>query len=166
MAEQRLRYTDLAPDGISAMRGVEHYLNVESQLETTLLEFVRLRASLLNGCDYCVGMHSGELHKHNETAERIAGVGAWQHTRDLYTEREQAALAWTEVVTNIQAGHASDKAYAAVRQHFTDLEAVNLTIAIASINTWNRMAIAFRAQKSHRSEPNTDDDGGKVEVED
>jgi AhpD family alkylhydroperoxidase len=158
---QRLKYTDLAPQGIAALRVLEHYANTAAQLEPILLELVRLRASLLNGCDYCVGLHTHELQKHNETQ-----VPTWS-TSAAYTHREQAALAWTEVVTNIQDGHAPQPAFEQARQHFTDTELVNLTLAIASINAWNRLAIAFRAQ--HTPKPDAQapiaDDGGKVAVD-
>ncbi|ADW68486.1 carboxymuconolactone decarboxylase family protein [Granulicella tundricola] len=158
--EQRLRYTELAPNGIAAMRAVEHYVNTESGLEPVLLELIRLRASLLNGCEYCIGLHSHELTKHNEPQGRIAGVEDWQSS-NAFTKRERVAFAWTEAVTNIQDGHASDKAYAAAREYFSEVELVNLTIAITSINAWNRMAIAFRAVHTTKTDV-TGDDGGKV----
>ncbi len=145
MSEQRLKYAELSPDGIAAMRGVEHYLNVGSGLEAVLLELVRMRASLLNGCEFCIGMHTHELAKHHEPESRVSAVAGWRES-DAFTERERAALAWTEVVTNVQEGHVSDYAFAAVREHFAEKELVDLTLAIASINAWNRMAIAFRPQ--------------------
>jgi alkylhydroperoxidase family enzyme len=91
-------------------------------------------------------MHTHELNRHNETSGRIAAVAAWRES-DAYTERERAAFAWTEAITNIQDGHASDEAFTAVRKHFSDVDLVNLTFAIAQINAWNRLAIAFRAEK-------------------
>lgn len=160
--EQRLDYIKLAPAGVAAMRGTERYLNVESGLETVLLELMRLRVSLLNGCEYCIGLHTHELHKHCETADRIAHVGD-RTGFDGYTQRERAALAWAEEVTNVQLGHVPAEAFTAVRERFSEGETVNLTLAIASINSWNRMAIAFRAQHVQRSV--VDDDGGKVAVD-
>lgn len=145
MSEQRLAYVELAPEGIAQMRAVEHYLNTASGLESRLLELVRLRISLLNGCEYCVALHTREAARRNETAERIAGVAEWRNS-DLYTQRERSALAWAEAVTNIQDGHAPDVLYEAALEHFSEAELVNLTIAVASINGWNRVAIAFRAQ--------------------
>jgi AhpD family alkylhydroperoxidase len=130
---------------LAALRSVEHYLNTGSALEPVLLELVRLRASLVNGCEYCIGLHTHELQKHNETADRIVAVADWQPSA-AYSQRERAAFAWTDAVTNIQDGHASDEAYAAALQEFTEPELVNLTLAIASINAWNRVAIAFRAE--------------------
>ncbi len=163
---QRLSYTELAPEGMAALRAVEHYCNTATGLSPILLELVRLRASLLNGCDYCVAMHTHELEKHNEPAGRIADVAVW-HGSDAYTAHERAAFLWTEAVTNIQTGHASDEDYAEARAHFSEVELVNLTIVITSINAWNRMAISFRAERHQKAvaEP-IDDDGGKVEVED
>lgn len=163
--KQRLRYPELAPQGVAAMSAVEHYLNAESGLDSVLLELVRLRCSQLNGCEYCIGLHTAELKKHNEPQTRIDAVAAWPQS-DAFTERERAALAWAEHITNIQQGHASDAAFAAARKHFADTDLVNLTLAIASINAFNRMAIAFRPQWHERRAPDatdaTSDDGGKV----
>ncbi len=161
---QRLRYTDLAPAGIAAMRSVEHYLNTATCLDPILLELIRLRASLLNGCDYCIGLHTHELRKHHEPETRITQLADWR-TSDAYTQRERAALAWTESITNIQQGQAPQAAFDAARQHFTEVELTNLTIAIASINAFNRMTIAFRAQHAPTQSPEadaTEGDGGKV----
>ena len=171
---QRLRYPELAPDGVAAMTALEHHLNVSSGLEPVLLALVRLHASMLNGCDYCVSLHAAELGKHHEPASRLGAVMNWQHS-EAFTERERAALRWSEAITNIQASHAADDQFAAVRKHFTDAEVVNLTLAIASINAWNRMAIAFRPEwrdhggshtETQAEEPNAPgDDGGKVAVD-
>ena len=165
---QRLKYPELAPEGIAALSGLEHYLNVGSGLEPVLLEFVRLRASLLNGCDYCVSLHSAELRKHHEPESRIATVATWQQS-EAFTRRERAGLRWAEVVTNVQDGHAADEEFQAVREHFADAEVVNLTLAVAGINAWNRLAIAFRPQWQATTPPVqdqpasvVDDDGGKA----
>jgi AhpD family alkylhydroperoxidase len=140
--EPRLDYPKLAPEGIAKMRALEHYLNTGTGLAPTLLELVRLRVSLINGCGYCIAKHIGELHKHNETPGRIEAVADWRNS-DAYTHRERAALAWAEALTNIQAGHAPDKVYDEVRAHFSDVETVNLTLAITTINAWNRLAISL-----------------------
>ena len=174
---QRLRYPELAPEGVAALSSVEHYLNAGSGLEPVLLELVRLRASLLNGCEYCVALHSAELRKHHEPESRIAALGAWRAS-DAFTERERAGLRWAEVITDVQDGHAADAEFRAVREHFSDVDVVNLTLTIASINAFNRMAIAFRPQwhqqsggqaeavSSARGETHvTGDDGGKAEVD-
>ncbi|NYF80001.1 carboxymuconolactone decarboxylase family protein [Granulicella arctica] len=142
MSEGRLKYGKLAPEGIAKMRALEHYLNTGTGLEVSLLELVRLRASLMNGCKYCIDMHTAELRKHNETEERIASVAEWRGSA-AYTERERAALGWAEALTNIQNGHAPDAVYDAVRTHFSDVETVNLTLAVTTINAWNRIAISL-----------------------
>lgn len=186
--KQRLKYADLSPEGIGAMRGVEHYLNVGSGLSPVLLELVRLRTSQMNGCEFCIGMHSHELAKHHEPESRVAAVAGWRES-EAFTETERAALAWTEAVTNVQDGHVPDAALGAVREHFPDKEVVDLTIAIASIGAWNRIGVAFRPQwrgaKAARGRSQTDvdeirvnsamsddgeravvgDDGGKVSVD-
>ena len=148
MSEPRLKYGQLVPDGMAKMRELEHYLNTGSGLEASLLGLVRLRASLMNGCEYCVHLHSAELRKLNETAERIDGLAEWRNS-DAYTQRELAALAWTEAVTNIQDDHAPDVVYDEVRAHFSDVETVNLTLVITTINAWNRIAISLGAYPDH-----------------
>jgi AhpD family alkylhydroperoxidase len=148
MSKPRLKYGQLAPEGLAKMRELEHYLNTGTGLETSLLGLVRLRASLMNGCEYCVHVHSEELRKLNETAERIATVAEWRGSA-IYTQRERAALAWTEAVTNIQDGHAPDTVYGKVREHFSDVETVNLTLTITTINAWNRLAISLGAYPGH-----------------
>jgi AhpD family alkylhydroperoxidase len=148
MSERRLKYGQLAPEGLAKMSALEHYLNTETGLEASLLGLVRLRASLMNGCEYCIHVHTAELRKIHELEERIAGVGDWRGS-EFYTKQERAALAWTEAVTNIQDGHAPDVVYEAVREHFTDVETVNLTLVISTINAWNRIAIALGAHSAH-----------------
>ncbi len=122
--QPRLKYGQLAPEGLARMQALEHYLNTATCLEPTLQELVRLLASTMNG------------------------VTAWRGS-DLYTQRERAALTWTEAVTNIQQGHAPDAIYDEVRAHFSEVETVNLTLTIATINAWNRIAISLGAD-SHR----------------
>ncbi len=150
---QRLRYPLLAPEGIAALSSVEHHLNAESGLDPTLLELVRLRSSQLNDCHYCIALHTSELRRHNEPESRIEAVALWSRS-DAFTMRERAALRWAELITDIQQEHAPAHEFDAARQHFTDRELVELTLAIASINAWNRMAIAFRPQWHPR--PSTD----------
>ena len=144
----RLEYGKLAPEGLARMRALEHYLNTGTSLEPVLLDLVRLLASRLNGCEYCIGLHTAELKKLHEPAGRIAGVVDWRGS-NAYTERERAALAWTEAVTNIQEGHAADAVYDEVRAHFSELETVNLTLAITTINAWNRLAISLGDYPGH-----------------
>jgi len=148
MSEPRLKYGQVAPDGMAKMHELEHYLNTGSGLEASLLGLVRLRASLMNGCEYCVHVHTAELRKLNETAERIATVADWRAS-EFYTQRERAALAWAEAVTDIQEGHAPNAVYDEVRAHFSDVETVNLTLVITTINAWNRIAISLGAYPGH-----------------
>lgn len=148
MSEPRLKYGQLAPEGFAKMRELEHYLNSSSGLEGSLRELVRFRASLLNGCEYCVTFHTAELLKLGESEGRISSVAEWRSS-DLYTKRERAALAWADAVTNIQEGHAPDVLYDEVRAQFSDVETVNLTLVITTINAWNRISIALGSH-SHR----------------
>jgi AhpD family alkylhydroperoxidase len=150
MSEPRLKYWQLAPVGIEKMRELEHYLNTGTGLEHSLLELVRLRASLMNRCEYCIEMHTAELKKLNETEERIVGLADWRDS-DAYTKRERAGLAWAESVTNIQDGFAPDAVYDEMRAHFSDVETVNLTLVISTINAWNRIAVSLGAHSGHRT---------------
>ena len=147
--EARVEYSKVAPEGLARMRALEHYLNAQVGLEANLQEFVRLLASKLNGCEYCIGLHTAELHRHNETPDRIAGVTDWRGS-DLYTQRERAALAWAEAVTNIRDGHAPDVVYDELKAHFTEAEIVNLTLTITNINAWNRLEISLGAHSGLR----------------
>ncbi len=156
MSEPRLKYGQLAPEGLAHMRELEHYLNNGAGLDASLRELVRLRASLMNGCEYCVGLHTMELKKVGESEERIAAVAGWRSSQ-LYTKRERAALAWAEAVTDIQNGHAGDAAYDEIRAEFSDVETVNLTLVVSTINAWNRISIALGRHSEHG--------GGKVSVE-
>jgi AhpD family alkylhydroperoxidase len=148
MNEPRLRAGRLAPEGVARMRELEHYLNNGAELEASLRELVRLRVSFMNGCEYCVQFHTAELKKLNETAERIAEAEDWRSS-GAFSRQERAALAWAEAVTNIQDGHAPDVLYEAVRAEFTDVETVNLTLVITTINAWNRITIALGAHSGH-----------------
>ncbi len=151
MSEVRLKYGVLAPEGLAKLRELEHYLNNGAGIEASLRELVRLRVSILNGCEFCVGFHTAELVKLNETSERMDGVADWRGS-EVFTKRERAALAWAEAVTNIQEGHAPDAVYEAVRAEFTDVETVNLTLVISMINVWNRISIALGRHSSHAHE--------------
>lgn len=153
----RLRYPEFAPEGIATLRSTEHYLNATTALPAVLLELVRLRVSLQNGCDFCAGHHTNELRKHHEPETRIEALRNWT-TSDAFTPRERAALAWADSVTDIQSRHAADEDYAAAESFFHDKDLVDLTLAIASINAWNRISIAFREEwdpgrAAHRPEP-------------
>jgi AhpD family alkylhydroperoxidase len=153
---QRLRYAELAPDGIAALRQLEHYLNTATALGPVLLEFVRLRASTLNGCDFCVHLHSAELLKYHEPQTRIDAVANWP-TSDAFTPRERAALAYTDSVTNIQQTHVTDEEFADINKFFSGKDLADLTLAIAGINAWNRLAIPFRSEWKPTPKPATSD---------
>jgi len=141
----RLRYPKLAPEAYEKLLAVGHYLTTGTALEPVLVELVYLRASTLNGCGFCIGMHSAELKKHHEPQTRIDAIANWQSS-DAFTPRERAALAWTDAITNIQTSHAPDADYAAVSEFFSGKDLVDLTVAIAQINTWNRLGIAFATE--------------------
>ncbi len=138
----RLKYGQLAPEGLAHMTAMEHYLNTATGLEPVLLGLIRLRVSLINGCDYCIRLHAAELRKLNQPEDRIAAVADWRNS-SVYTDRERAAFAWAEAVTNIQDGHAANEVYLALREHFNELDTVNLTLTVTTINAWNRIAIAL-----------------------
>ena len=115
-----------------------------SGLEHSLLELVKTRASQINGCAYCIDMHTKDARAQGETEQRLYALSAWRET-PFYSERERAALEWTEALTMIAQNHVPDELYDRVRKHFKDTELVNLTLAIVAINGWNRIAIPFRA---------------------
>jgi AhpD family alkylhydroperoxidase len=116
-----------------------------SGLERSLLELVKMRASQINGCAYCLDMHSKDARAAGETEQRLYLLDAWRET-PLYSERERAALAWTEAVTRVAEGHVPDDVYDEVSNHFTEDELVALTLAITTVNSWNRLNIAFRME--------------------
>jgi len=140
---ERIDYAQVAPRGVRALGGVHLYVT-QSGLPPALLASVYLRVSLINGCAYCIDMHSRELRELGVSTEKIALVPVWREAGELFDSREQAALAWAETVTRISATGAPDSAYASVSEHFDDKELVDLTIAIGLMNTYNRLAISFR----------------------
>ena len=140
----RLEHWKVSPGGFKAMTSVEAHLRA-SGLDHRLLHMVKLRASQINGCAYCIDMHWKDARAAGETEQRLYGLDAWREA-SYYTDREQAAFEWTEALTNITDGHVPDAVYDAVRGHFSDKELVDLTWAVAAINAWNRVAIAFRSE--------------------
>ncbi len=140
--EARLDYTKAAPEGYKAMLALELYAR-HSGLEPSLLELVKMRASQINGCAFCLDMHSKDARAGGETEQRLYALNAWRET-PFFNERERAALAWTEAVTCVSETHVPDETYESVRQHFSEKELVDLTLAIIAINGWNRLAISFR----------------------
>ena len=140
---RRIDYRTAAPEGVAAMRGLEAYVR-RCGLSQTLLELVRMRASQINGCAYCLDMHSKDARANGETEQRLYVLDAWREA-PFYDERERAALEWTEAVTRLSEGGVPDEVYERVRQQFSEKELVDLTVAIIAINGWNRLAIPFRA---------------------
>ncbi|WGD53112.1 carboxymuconolactone decarboxylase family protein [Bradyrhizobium sp. CB1650] len=138
----RMNFYQAAPESIKALTAVETQIQ-SSGLEQSLVELVKTRASQINGCAFCINMHTQDARKHGETEQRLYLLNAW-HDSPLYTDRERAALAWTEAVTLISETHAPDDVYQELRKHFSESEAMNLTMLIGTINAWNRLAIAFR----------------------
>jgi AhpD family alkylhydroperoxidase len=141
--QERFNGYRVAPDGYKALLGLEEYLH-KSSLEQNLIHLIKLRASQVNGCAYCIDMHWKDLRALGETEQRLYGLDAWRES-PYYTDRERAALDWTEAVTLITQGHVSDEVYESVRQHFSEREIADLTFAVATINAWNRLAISSRA---------------------
>jgi AhpD family alkylhydroperoxidase len=141
--EQRLDYPKLAPEAARALYGLGTYL-AGSGLEHGLLELVKIRASQINGCAYCIDMHTKDARAAGETEQRIYALNAWRET-PFFSDRERAALAWTEAVTRISDGGVADDLYAEARGQFSEKELVDLTWAVAAINAWNRVAISFRS---------------------
>ena len=138
----RLDYTKIAPDGLKAMLGLERYVR-NCGLERRLLELVKMRASQINGCAFCLDMHSKDARAAGETEQRLYALNAWRET-PFFSERERAALGWTESVTRVSKTHVPDESYENVCQHFDEQELVDLTLAIVAINSWNRLAISVR----------------------
>ena len=142
MHAHRLDAYKIAPAGMTALRGVEAYLH-QSTLGAQLIELVKMRASQINGCAYCLDMHSKELRRLGESEQRIYLLNAWEES-PLYSPRERAALAWTEALTLIAQSHAPQAVYDEVRRHFNDKDLVDLTTLVGMINLWNRLAISMR----------------------
>jgi AhpD family alkylhydroperoxidase len=140
--QPRLDYQQASPKGVQAMFQLERSVR-ESGLEPKLLELIKTRASQMNGCAYCIDMHTKDARAHGETEQRLFALSAWREA-PFFTEKERAALKWTEAITDIQRGHAADDVFEEVRKHFADAELMSLTLAITTINAWNRIAIAFR----------------------
>ena len=139
---QRLDYAKISPGASRALYGLETYLE-SCGLDRKLLDLVRLRASQINGCAFCIDMHWKDLRAAGESEQRLYALDAWRESPG-YSEREQAALAWTEAVTLVASSHVPDEVYEQVRRQFTEKELVDLTLAVAAINSWNRMSISFR----------------------
>jgi AhpD family alkylhydroperoxidase len=142
--EPRFTYTKVAPGVIPAMLNLSNYLQT-CGLEESLINLLCLRASQINGCAYCIDMHWKDLRAGGEGEQRLYGLDAWAEST-YYTDRERAALAWTEAVTNVREGHVPDEVYKQVREFFSEKEVADLTFASVAINGWNRLNIAARTK--------------------
>jgi AhpD family alkylhydroperoxidase len=140
--QTRFDYAKASPAARAAMLALEKAVR-ETGLEEPLLELVRMRASQMNGCAFCIDMHSKAARKAGETEQRLYALNAWRETL-LFTHRERAALEWTEAVTEVATSRVPDEVYARVLQSFSETDLTNLTLAVIAINGWNRIAIAFR----------------------
>ena len=141
--QARLEPQKVSPAAYQAMLGLEMFVRKQSRLEPALIHLVKMRASQINGCAYCIDMHSKDARAEGETEQRIYALSAWEET-PFFTDRERAALALTEAATLVSEGHVPDAVYERARKSFSDEELVNLTLAIITINGWNRIAITFR----------------------
>lgn len=156
----RIEYAEVAPAGMAAMLGLESYVRLSS-LEPALLELVKLRASQINGCAYCVDMHTKDARARGESEQRLHAVVVWRET-PFFAERERAALAWTEAVTEVSYEHVPDDVYELARRYFNEKELVDLTVAIVAINGWNRLAISFRTVPGTYQPRSLSGDGAKT----
>jgi len=139
----RLNPYKAAPETMNALAALENHI-ISSGLESSLIELVKTRASQINGCAYCIHMHTRDARAHGETEERLYLLNAWAES-PLYTGRERAALAWVEAVTRVADTHVPDDVFQVVSSQFSEAEIVKLTVLIGTINAWNRVAISFRS---------------------
>jgi AhpD family alkylhydroperoxidase len=149
--EPRIDAAKAAPEVYKAMIQTELVIR-QSGLEPKLLELIKMRASQMNGCAYCLDMHSKDARAEGETEQRLYALNAWRET-PFYTDRERAALAWTEALTDIQKGHAPEAVYREFSAQFNEAEQVKVTLAITQINAWNRFAIGFRMPSGSYQRP-------------
>jgi len=141
--KSRIEYAQVVPDAIEALRALENYVRT-CGIEPKAVELIKIRASQINGCAYCLDMHTKDARARGETEQRIYALNAWRET-PFFTEKERAALARAEAVTQVSASQVSDEVYEIARQCFDEKELVNITIAIIAINGWNRLAVSFRS---------------------
>ena len=140
--KELLNYAKASPEAVAAFRGVETYVR-GCGLDHKLLELVKMRASQINGCAFCLDMHSKDARARGETEQRLYPLSAWAET-PFFSERERAALAWTEAVTRLADAPVPESLYEELRRHFSEKEVVDLTMAVIAINGWNRLAATFR----------------------
>jgi len=149
---QRIDYTKTSPAGVKALGGVYTYV-AQCGLENTLVELVNLRVSQINGCAYCLDMHTRDLLKKGLSPVKLALVQVWEEAGEVFTAREKAALSWAETVTRVYETHVPDEAFAAASAVFEDKELADLTMAIGLINAYNRLAISFRNVPQEAQKP-------------
>ena len=153
--KQRINYAKASPAGLRAMLGLEQHAR-GSGLEHSLLELVKTRASQINGCAYCLDMHTKDARAAGETEQRLYVLPAWREA-PFYTPRERAALAWTEALTRLGEHGVSDELFAQTREQFSEQELVDLSLAVIAINGWNRLSIAFRTEAGTYQPPSHDE---------
>lgn len=141
--KNRLKYGELSPKGLSNLTELEKYIR-STTLEHSLIELVKLRASLINGCAYCIDMHTKDARRHGESEQRLYALSAWREA-PFYSDKERAALQWTEAVTKISEHQVTDDLFENMLLHFSEKEIVDLTLAVIAINGWNRLAISFNS---------------------
>jgi AhpD family alkylhydroperoxidase len=151
--ERRINYAQVAPEPVKTLVEIERYLG-RCGLERPLLELVKLRASQINGCAYCIDMHTKDARAAGETEQRLYGLNAWRET-PFYTDRERAALEWVEAITLVSQNHVPDDLFARTREVFNEKELTDLTWAAVAINAWNRIAITFRPVPGGYQPPKT-----------
>jgi AhpD family alkylhydroperoxidase len=142
--ESRLNPAKASPAAYHAMLALESYVGKLFASEPLLLELVKMRSSQINGCAYCLDMHSKDARAKGESEQRLYALNAWRET-PFFSERERAALGWAEALTLVAEAHVPDEVFEKTRKHFSEEELMNLSLAIVAINGWNRLAIAFRA---------------------
>ena len=140
----RIDLMKVNPGVIQSMLGLERQVS-KARLDRKLLDLVRMRASQINGCAYCLDMHSKDARAEGETEQRLYELNAWRET-PFYSDRERAALEWTEALTLVSQTHVPDEVFALARKHFSEKELADLTLAVVAINGWNRISISFRTE--------------------
>lgn len=147
----RANWMQISPDGAKALRGLHHFVTSGTNLPAQLIHLVFLRVSQINGCAYCIDLHSRDLIKEGMTVDKVLLVPVWHEAEYLFSDPERAALAWAEEVTRVGETHASDEAYAAASAAFDPKDLVDLTITIAAMNAFNRMGIGFRQKPAAKA---------------
>ncbi|MTI11289.1 carboxymuconolactone decarboxylase family protein [Curvivirga aplysinae] len=143
--EQRMDYITASPEAFQAVLGLEEFVSQRSGIEKGILHLLKIRASQINGCAYCIDMHMKEARKHGFGDQWLSLISVWRES-PVYSDKERAVLAWTESLTNVAQTGAPDSDYELLKPHFSDEEIAKLTVAVGTINIWNRIAVGLRAQ--------------------